>query len=120
MESISKATKTAQDSISSNLAGVKGFQPNAQLNLAAVRPLWHEMSDNGNAVLVKNYEPELGYDKETEEAIQKIDWRAGKFIKNKLNEGNEFKPGDIVYHKGKQIYVSLEKPEGKAGKVCGQ
>lgn len=76
-------------------------------------PVWHETSDTAIPVLVKNYQPELDDGKDTAEALDKIDWRAGKFVQNKNKEGNSFNPGDIVYHKVKEVYVKLEKPEGE-------
>ena len=102
--------------INSSSSRKQQHQSNSEImvELTSNRPVWHEMSDTGNHVLASNFEPELGYDKETLEAIKEINWRAGgeKAIKNKTKEQEKFKAGEIAYLKEKEMYVTLVKSEG--------
>ncbi len=86
-----------------------------KVDLTTNRPVWQEMSDTGIPVLASNFEPEVRYDQESIEAIEKVNWKAGgpNSIKNKIKTDEKFKPGDIVYHKAKEMYITLGKPEGE-------
>ena len=83
------------------------------VNFAQPAYLWQETQENGEQVLVKNFEPAILLTEDTGKELNEIDWQKVKLTKVGLSAVKP-KAGDIFYFVTRGEYVKLEKQEGNS------
>jgi len=83
------------------------------VNFAQPAYLWQETLDNGQQVLVKNFEPAILLNEDTGKELNEIDWQKVKLTKVGLSAAKP-KAGDVFYFVTRGEYVKLEKQEGSS------
>ena len=83
------------------------------VNFAQPACLWQETLENGQQVLVKNFEPAIALTEDTGKELNEIDWQKVKLTKVGLSAAKP-KAGDFLYYVTRSEYVKLEKQEGNS------
>jgi hypothetical protein len=83
------------------------------VNFAQPAYLWQETQDNGDQVLVKNFEPAILLTDDNGKELNEIDWQKVKLTKVGLSAAKP-KAGDFFYFVTRGEYVKLEKQEGNS------
>ena len=83
------------------------------MNFAQPAYLWQETQDNGDQVLVKNFEPAILLTDDNGKELNEIDWQKVKLTKVGLSAAKP-KAGDFFYFVTRGEYVKLEKQEGNS------
>ena len=83
------------------------------VNFAQPAYLWQETLENGQQVLVKNFEPAIALTEDTGKELNEIDWQKVKLTKVGLSAVKP-KAGDFFYYATRSEYVKLEKQEANS------